>query len=372
MIIGIDAACLSVKEKQLKTGVYHLTYNLLKQICLLDKKNQYLLYSFSPIPREIFYNLSKVTKARVLLPKKCWMSLRLSCEMLLRKPDIFLGLGQALPFYHPSKNIVFVYDLAFENYPNCYPYSWHRLSRQTKYAVAHADKIITISNSTKKDLLNLYGVDKNKIEVIYPGFDSFFSPKDKEQVEKIKAKYKLKNPYFIFIGSLKPIKNIPRIIEAFAEFSKKIRVGYDLVLIGSDFWLDKDIVKKIKNLKLETKVKNLGYLPRENLPALYTGAVSLISPALYEGFGIPLLEAMACGTPVITSNISSMPEVVGKAGILVNPKSVNQITEAFLRIVKSEKLKEQLAKRGLLQVRNFSWSKFSLGVLKLINNLSND
>ena len=117
MTVGIDAACLSVKEKQLKTGVYYLAYNLLKQISFFDKKNQYLLYSFSPIPGEILYDFGKHMENKVLLPEKFWMSLRLSWEMFLKKPDVFLGLGQALPFYHPSKNIMFVYDLAFESYP---------------------------------------------------------------------------------------------------------------------------------------------------------------------------------------------------------------------------------------------------------------
>ena len=369
MTVGIDAACLSVKEKQLKAGVYYLAYNLLKQISFLDKKNQYLLYSFSPIPGEILYSFSKHMKNKVLLPEKFWMSLRLSWEMFLKKPDIFLGLGQALPFYHPSKNIVFVYDLAFESYPECYPGSCRRLSRQTKYSTVHADKVIAISNSTKEDLIKLYGVKKEKIEVIYPGFDLSFSPQSKNKIEKIRIKYKLNKPYFLFVGSLKPIKNVPAIIEAFAGFIKKTKKDYELVLSGSDFWLDENISKRVERLRLKTKVRNLGYVSKKDLPALYSGAFAFVSPSLYEGFGMPLLEAMACGVPVITSNLGSMPEVVDKAAILVDSKKFKQIKNAMLKLDKDRKLRERLIKKGLIQSNKFSWKKFTCSIFKTINDL---
>ena len=369
MIIGVDAACISVKEKQLKAGVYYLAYNLLKQISLLDTKNQYLLYSFSSISGEALYNFGKHMENKVLLPKKFWMSLRLSWEMFLKKPDIFLGLGQALPLYHPSKNIMFVYDLAFEGYSECYSGSCHRLSRQTKYGITHADKIIAISDSTKEDLIRLYGVKKERIEVIYPGFDPLFSPQSKRKIEKIRMKYKLKKPYFLFVGSLKPIKNVPAIVEAFAGFIKKTKKDYELVLVGSDFWLDENILKKIEKLKLKTKVKSLGYVSKKDLPALYSGAFAFVSPSLYEGFGIPLLEAMACGTPVITSNLGSMPEVVDKAAILVDSKDSKQIKDAMLELDEDKKLRQRLIKKELLQSKNFSWEKFAFSVFKVINNL---
>lgn len=369
MIIGVDAGCLSVVDERLKVGVYQLGYNLLNNLSKLDRVNKYLLYSFLSISQDVLSRLVENMKNKVLRPRRFWLTARVSLEFLLRRPDIFLGLGQALPFFHPVKSIIFVYDLAFEYYPDCYLDSFERLSRQTKFAVSHAEKIIAVSNSTKNDLRKFYKVDERKIKVIYPGVDSMFIPQPKKMIERIKAKYNLKKPYFLFVGSLKPIKNIPRIIEAFYQFSKQMGDSYQLILVGSDFWLDKKISKKIKKLKLVRKIKNLGYLPQEDLPAIYSGAIAFISPSLYEGFGLPILEAMACGTPVITSNISSMPEVVGDAALLVEPKNTDEITKSLIEIVKRKNLRNALKKKGLDRVKNFSWRKFAAETLNLISIL---
>ena len=153
------------------------------------------------------------------------------------------------------------------------------------------------------------------------------------------------------------------------KFIKKTKKDYELVLAGSDFWLDENISKKIEKLRLKTKVKNLGYVSKKDLPALYSGAFTFVSPSLYEGFGIPLLEAMACGVPVITSNLGSMPEVVDKAAILVDPKDSKQIKDAMLKLDKDRRLRERLIKKGLLQSKNFSWKKFASSILRVINNL---
>jgi len=365
MLITIDAGSLAVKNRLLRGGVFYLNYNLLKSLSLEDNKNHYHLLSFSNIPGEILYSLGTHMQNKVLKPSKYWLALRLSWEFFLKKPDIFLGLGQSLPLYHPAKNIIFVYDLAFERYPECYPKAYHKLSRNSRYATHRADKIIAISKSTKRDLIDLYKVKKEKIEVVYPGVDEIFSPQKEEEILKIRKKYSLKKTYFLFIGSLKPIKNLPRIIEAFAIFSKENK-GFQLVLSGSNFWFDKKIEKTIKKFKLERKIKNLGYVKRKDLPSLYCGAQAFVSPSLYEGFGMPILEAMACGTPVITSNVSSMPEVVGEAAIKVDPLKTMEIANALKKIVKRKKF---FSKQGLIQAKKFSWKKFARNVLKIMNNL---
>jgi glycosyltransferase involved in cell wall biosynthesis len=356
MKIGVDAGCLGVAEDRLKVGVYQLVLNLLKELSRIDKKNEYWLYSFGPIGPGVLKEFGRNVKNKVLKPKKGWLNLRLSWEFLVNKPDLFLGFGQALPLFHPLKSLVFVYDLAFEYFPECYPDSSKKISWQTKRAAQRSDWLAAISQSTKNDLIELYGVDRKKIRVIYPGVNPIFKPQSRRKIAQVKKKYQLNDSYFLFVGSLKPSKNLPRIIEAFARFLSKTRDDYQLILAGSDFWIDKEIASAIKKLKLEKKVKNLGYVSRGDLPALYSGAEAFVSPSLYEGFGLPLVEAMACGAPVVTSNIGPIPEVVGKAGILVDPHDIGEITQAMKQIEKP-RISKLFSQKGLNQAKKFSWQK---------------
>lgn len=368
MRIGVDAGCLAVKEEKLKVGVYQLVFNLLKELSRVDQRNEYWLYSFAPIKEKILRALNRKMKNKVLKPKEGWLTLRLSWEFLINKPDVFLGLGQALPLFHPLKSIVFVYDLAFEHFPDCYPHSFRKLSWQTRHATRHANCIVAISQSTKNDLINLYDVDKKKIKVIYPGVDPSFRPQSERKIAGVRKKYGLRKSYFLFVGSLKPGKNVPRIVEAFARFLNKTKGAHQLVLAGSDFWLDQQIMTTIKELKLGREIKNLGYVAKKDLPALYSAAKVFVSPSLYEGFGLPLVEAMACGTPVVASKVSSMPEVVSETGLLVDPEDPEEIAEAMLKLGSHSTVYGNLRKMGVKQVRKFSWKKSASQLLTLIED----
>ena len=369
MIIGVDAGCLGVTDKRLKTGVYYFAYYLLKNLLKIDKRNQYLLYSFHPLDTGVLRQFGSGAKNLVLRPSKGWLNFRLSLEFWLNKPDIFLGLNQALPLFHPVKSIIYIHDLAFEHYPACYPDSYPRLSRQTRYAVRHCDKIVAVSQSTKNDLVRLYNVDSEKIKVICHGVSADFKPQGQEKINIIREKYRLSQPYFLFVGSFKPLKNIPGIIQAFALFCKRSKSSYKLVLIGSDFWRDKEISKTIEDLDLESEVVNLGYLETDDLPAIYSGATAFISPSLYEGFGMPHLEAMSCGTPVITSDGSSMSEMIEKAGLLVDPFNIYEISQAMQRLVTDKELYSKLKEKSLKRAKEFSWKKSAESLLDMIKNL---
>lgn len=364
--VGVDAGCLGVGENRLKVGVYQFAFSLLDELSRNDRENEYWLYSFTPIEKKVLERFGKKMRNKVLKPKKGWLTFRLSWEFLINRPDIFLGFGQALPFFHPLKSIVFVYDLSFEYFPECYPDSFKKLSWQTRHAARTVDRLVAISQSTKDDLVRLYGVNEEKIELIYPGVDPVFKPQSKKEISKIRKKYALRESYFLFVGSLKPGKNIPRIIEAFAKFLDKTEGVHQLVLAGSDFWLDQQIAATIKKLKLGREIKNLSYVSRKGLPALYSGARAFIAPSLYEGFGLPLVESMACGTPVITSNAGSMPEVVGEAGILVNPQSSEEIVRAMLKLESQSAVYDTLSKKGREQARKFSWKKAASQLLDLM------
>ncbi len=358
MIIAVDCGVLGVSDERLKVGVYHFVYNLIKAISALDKENQYFLYSFFPIEKTVLSQFGKNFKNKVLLPQKGWLTLRLSLEFWLHKPDIFLGLSQALPLYHPKRNIIYIYDLAFELYPKFYKESFKRLSRQTKFAAKYSDQIVAVSKSTKNDLVRLYKANPAKIKVIYHGVD--------ERYKLSLSKKKVGVPHFLFVGSYKPSKNIPNIIKAFNLFIKSFNAPYQLVLAGSNYWGDSDIAKLIRDLDLGSKVKIAGFVPEDDLPKLYRGATAFVSPSFYEGFGMPFLEAMTCGVPVIASSCGSIPEIVGNAALLVNPDDINELKEAMMKVATDEKLRNQMVTKGLKQAEKFSCQKSARELLKLL------
>lgn len=369
MIIGVDAGGLGVSDKRLQTGVYVSVLELLKHLSKLDSTNKYLLYSLIPIDNKILKELGSNFKNKVVRPKKYWLSLSLSIEIFRKKPDIFLGFNQALSRYHPEKSVVLVHDLAFEHFPDCYKDSGSRLSRLTRFAVDHANIIVTPSIATKKDIVRFYGVREEKIEVIYHGITSHFRPAIDRKINSIKKKYKLNKPYFLFIGSLKPVKNIPRLLEGFSLFLTKTKKPYKLVLTGSDYWLDKEINERIKRLKLDDQVINLGFIPGKDLPALYSGCLAFVSPSLYEGFGLPILEAMACGVPVITSDRGAIPEIVENAAIIVNPLDGIDISRALIKVATDRKLVLSLRKRGIKRAKMFNWDNAANKYLNIIKKI---
>lgn len=372
MKIGVDVGSLVVNDERLKVGVYQLTYNLLRQLGRLDKGNQYLLYSFQPIPQEILDEFGTQMKNIVVGPKLGWRYFGLPRKLLLDRPDVFIGPSQALPVATFCPSIVIALDLAFEYFPQCYPDSFQRLKTLTASAVKKADNIVAISDSTKKDLIKFYHVSSKKITVIYGGGNPLIKRQSQESVKKVKRKYRIGENYFLFAGSLKRIKNIPRILEAFAGFLKiSKKKDIILVLVGGDRWSDPEIRRTIERLKLGKHVKRLGFVPDKDLSALYSGAMVFVSPSLYEGFGLTLLEAMACGCPVIAGNTGSQPEVVGRAGILVNPQSIPEITSALLKISTDIRFRSSLIRAGFERAKHFSWQKFAQGIIREVINIGN-
>ncbi len=358
MKIGVDAGCLAVTDKRLKVGVYQVTFNLLKELGKIDRRTDFLLFSFQPIEKKIMRLLGPRFKNIVALPKKGWRFFALPKSLYLNKVDLFIGPSQALPYFCPCSSLVIVHDLGFEHYPWCYSESYRQLRRITRQAVKKANLIVAVSLATKKDLIKFYRVPQEKIKVVYEGVDPFFKPvKDKKTVP----------PYFLFVGALKPIKNIPFLLQGFARFLTQTKKNFFLVLSGGDLWLDPEIPRKIKELNLSKNLRQLGFVPEKDLPALYSGATAFVSPSLYEGFGLTLLEAMACGCPVIAGNTGAQPEVVGKAGILVDLTDVAALTQAMLKISTDLKFRSQLAAVGLVRAKQFSWEKFAQ---KIIYSLS--
>lgn len=252
-----------------------------------------------------------------------------------------------------------IYDLTFEFYPETMDKrNLRRIKRDLAYSLERPDKIITISEATKQDMIQHLRVDPSKIEVIYCGVDFKHFNEARNNSQSVREKYQLPDQYILYIGTLEPRKNIETLIEAFKRFKiegDKSNAGIKLVLAGKKGWLYEGIFKKIQELGLEDDVVDLGYIDEIDKPALYQMAQCFVFPSIYEGFGIPVIEAMAAGTPVITTNVSSLPEVAGEAGLLVDPKDTIAIAESMYQLTTNEAKKQELIQKGYTQAQKFSW-----------------
>lgn len=353
MIIGVDAGCLSVDTNDLKAGVYYVAYYLLIELGRLDKRNTYLLYSFKPLEDEFLKKLP-VNFKNIVLPSIGWMKFTLPISFLIKKPDVFLALSQAMPVYHPFRTIGFVHGLDIFPKHHEVAKSFSSLSSQTQFLIDNADVLLTTSLFLKNQLEKYY---KRQDALVMPlGVDKSFSSRGNE--------YKNKSPYFLFVGSLKASKNIPTLIESFELFGKQ-HPRYDLLLIGSRRWLDPEIIPIIEKYHLQDRIHILDAVANHQLPSLYRGALALVSPAVYEGFGMPLIESMACGVPVIAGNNTAETEVVVDAGILINPKNPQEIAQAMEKML-DKTLREKLGKRGIEKAKAYSWENYAKSIHSII------
>ncbi len=365
MKIWIDGYEANIEQR---LGSSQTAFELLRNLEKIDYSNDYLVL-LPASPLEDLPIERNGWRYKILKPKRLWTRIALPLALFAakNKPDLIFSPTHYIPRFSPVKRIVTIFDLSFLHFPDMFTKKdlW-QLKNGTKFSVENADHIITISNFSKQDIIKQYGVDKNKITVAFPGFNKdIFKPlKDVKKIKEVLNKYKIKDPYIIFIGTLQPRKNLIRLIEAVAKIE-----GLNLVIIGKtrgegkEGWKFKEILETPTKLGIGNRVNFLGFTRSSDLPPLLSGAKAFILPSLWEGFGIPAVEAMAVGCPVIVSNVSSLPEVVGKAGLLVDPYSPSQIEQAIRLIITEKKLRDKYSKASLLQAKKFSWEKFAKTVL---------
>ncbi len=260
-----------------------------------------------------------------------------------------------------SKAISVVYDLSFEFFPQYVePRNQKFLSDQVKKTISWSDKIVTISTNSKNEISDFYKIPKKIIPIIYPGIDqSIFFRWPENEVAKIKAKYGIYGEYILFVGNIEPRKNLKNLLLAYEKLDATIRKDYSLLLVGARGWLDGEIFEIIERLrKAGNHIQQPSdYVIDEDRAAIFSGATLFVYPSLYEGFGIPPVEAMACGVPTITSNNSSLPEAVGTAARTVDAESVEQLSRAMEVVLKDKGLRERMVDEGYKQVDKFSWKK---------------
>lgn len=369
MLIGIDA---SRANKPIKTGTEWYSYHLIQWFKKLDKDNHYFLYTNVPLKRGLG-KCPKNFEEKVLNwpPGRLWTQFRLSWEMIKRrkKIDALFVSAHVIPMIHPKNTTVTIHDIGFERFPEIYPWYdivYHKWA--VRFAKYRAKKIITISKFSKKELINVFKIKPEKIHVIYNGYDKkMYRPYDRKEIKSIEQKYHLNFSYFIFIGRLEEKKNTPFLIECFAKFKQKNPDSkHKLVLIGRKGHGFEKIEENIKKYGLENEIIFPGWIQTEDLAKILAGAEAMIFPSLYEGFGIPVIEAMACAVPVVCSNTASLPEVADDAAILIDPKNKEQIVSGMEKVIFNENLRNDLIEKGLGNVKRFSWGNCARETLKVI------
>jgi alpha-1,3-rhamnosyl/mannosyltransferase len=262
-----------------------------------------------------------------------------------------------LPFEGPS--VTTIHDLSFIRYPETHPPERVALlEKELPKSIAQADAIITDSEYIKSEVNELLGIDKKKIHVVPLGVSQDFRPYSQQAVGPVLRRYKLNGiKYLLTVATLEPRKNLNSLIDAYLILPKKFRNEYKLVIIGARGWLSRNLLKRIKMLVGRGDVIALGYIVSEDLPFIYSGAYGFVLPSIYEGFGLPVLEAMSSGTPVLTSTSSSMPEVAAGAAILTNAFDIEEISEGLQQLIEDDGWRDQAIKKGLNRSKKYTWEK---------------
>ena len=360
MKIAVNTRLLLKNEMD---GIGQFTYESFKHIIKNNPEHQFV-FIFDRTPHPDFIESKNVT-SKVIAPQarhpllyKIWYQYSLHKLLKQINADVFVGTDGMVPLKTNTKTLSVIHDLNFEHHPEHLPQSLRKF--YCKYFPLFAKKAIriaTVSEFSKQDIVKTYVIDANKIDVVYNGSNENFKPISEDEKETILAKYTDNKPYFLFIGTLHPRKNLINLFKAFNDFKTQTNSEFKLLIVGKKMWWTKEIENTFNKLEFKDDIVFAGRVEKNELYTITASAYALTYVPIFEGFGIPLVEAMSCGVPVITSNITSMPEVVENAGILVDPFSVNDITEAMVKISSDENLKNNLSEKSLNQAKKFSWER---------------
>jgi glycosyltransferase involved in cell wall biosynthesis len=281
-------------------------------------------------------------------------------ELRRERADLFHAPHYVLPALAPCRSVVTIHDCIHLRFPQYLPSRLgHTYARMALWVATHRSaRVLTVSEASKRDILEFFDVPESKITVIYNAIDERFSEEPAaDEVLRVKERYQLNDPFILYAGNIKPHKNLVRLIEAFSQIRQGPFQELKLLIIGDQISKLPALRRAVHQLKLHKHVRFLGYIPDETLAVLYRSAEVFVFPSLYEGFGLPPLEAMASGTPVVTSNVSSLPEVAGDAAVLVDPYDVDSIVEGLRRVLSDPALAAELRRKGLERAREFSWER---------------
>lgn len=357
MRVALDAIPLVAK----KTGVGHYTDALAEWLARTHHDHQYELVSPFDFPfpngHQLPTNLHKrFTPVHRFLRK--WWLVGLPAMLRLSPFDLFHGTNYCIPVFAPCPTVVTIHDLSLYAQTKTHEAkNVARGKRRIPIMARRADMIIAPSEATKREIEHYLHISPERIRVVYEAARPKMRPLPPEACESVLQKHGIQPPYLLYTGTIEPRKNLLKLIRAYSEIVHATEHPPMLVLCGGRGWLDDEIYELVAELKLQRLVKFTGYVDDEDLPALYSACEIFVYPSLYEGFGLPPLEAMACGAPVVTSDTSSLPEVVGEAGVLVNPHEVSALTQALMNLLNDKRQREHLRLAGLERAKIFSWER---------------
>lgn len=360
MHIAINAHLLAHTRNFRRAGVSNYTERLLLHLGQIDRANRYTIFTTRglggrdlglPPNFQVRSSLLPTINPRVRVP---WEQLAAPALLRLAGADLYHGVLNVMPLAGRVPSVVTIHDLS----PFLFPQTFRRVNRTyTRWAIRvacrRATHLIAVSEFTKREIVRWLHVPPERITVTHNGVDTRFRPPDPVELEVFRRRKGLPERFILFVGTLEPRKNLPTLLEAYAQIARD--TDAPLIIGGGKGWLYDSIFAKVGELNLGDRVRFAGFLEDDELPLWYAAASVFTLPSLYEGFGIPLIEAMACGTPVVTTSSSSLPEVVGDAGLIVPPTDADQLGAALLRALGDQGLREDLRQRGLAQARKFSW-----------------
>lgn len=345
MRIAIDASRSTVARP---TGTEHYSRELIRTLLQLDSDHDFHLF-FRDTPAAALFPGARATRHVIPFPR-LWTHLRFATALPALKPDVTFVPAHTLPLFMPGPAVVTVHDLGYRHFPQAHPpLARHYLELTTRHSARRAGIVLAVSQATADDLCRFHGTARQKIRVIFPGVSRLHVG----DLAAVRHKYALPARYFLFCGTLQPRKNLPTIVAAWQRWrAANPHEDAELVLAGGRGWLfDEREFAQLEGVHLP------GYIDDDDRGALYAGALALLFPSLHEGFGFPVLEAMHCGTPVITSDSSSLPELAGDAALLVDPGDVRAIARQMTRLLKDRALRRRLVRAGQARAAGFTWER---------------
>lgn len=365
-----------------RSGVGRYTYQLTRALLKEREGHNFYLYGLPfkwicPIPSEkgvegIDLVLSQYQGIRYRFPFRKIIRITSKLIINLKKNlqiDVVLWTNFLGAFSSKYKSIITIHDMAHHYYPEyAIPGNNRILPRYLRKHAHKADLILCVSENTKKDVIDILDIPEEKVWVTYNGVgDEFRVIDNKNLLKDLRQRYKIPERFILFVGTVEPRKNLSMLVEAYHILNSRHRIKEPLVIAGGKGWKNEALRQSIKNLKLEDRIIFTGYVHDDDLPLLYNAATLFVYPSLYEGFGLPVVEAMACGTPVVTSNVSSLPEVAGEAALLVNPKDTEALASAIYRLLTDEDLRYKLRELGLQRAKRFTWESCAKKTIEAIS-----
>lgn len=374
--VALNAQLLSASASYRSAGIRRVIHHLLAELPGLAGAEQFHVFAPDAPANRRLLSAPHVTAHLNGLPMErpvariAWEQMVLPVELLRTRADLLHALGFVSPFAWRGPTIVTTYDLSFMRFP-------HLFNRGNRYylrnfcppSLRRADRVITISEHARQDVIELCGVRPERVKAILLAADERFRPASSDAVAEFRERHNLPDRFVLYLGTLEPRKNVELLVRAYATLRQQGSTDHLLVLAGARGWRYDPIFELVRQLGLESFVRFPGFVKDDEQALWYSGATVFAFPSLYEGFGLPLLEAMACGTPVVASRASSLPEVVGDAGLLVDPASSDELSAALRRILEDSSYRATLASAGLARAQTFSWRRTAAETIQVYRDV---